>query len=114
LWWLEAAVILIVFLVGVWAATRAEEHFGLIDPGPVVIDEVLGMLVTLAFVPVGLTGAIVGFVAFRVCDVIKPPPAKQMERFPGGWGVMSDDFMAGIWALVIVRLLVWIFPAWML
>lgn len=114
LWWVEAAVILIVFFVGVWAASRAEEHYGLIDPGPVVIDEVLGMLVTLAFLPVGVTGAIVGFIIFRVCDVIKPPPARQMERLPGGWGVMSDDLMAGVWGLVITRLLVWMFPAWML
>lgn len=114
LWWLEAAVIVIIFVIGAWAATRAEEHYGLIDPGPVVIDEVLGMLVTLAFLPVGTVGAIVGFIVFRVFDVIKPPPARQAERLPGGWGVMSDDFMAGVWGLIVMRLLVWMFPAWML
>lgn len=114
IWQLEAAVIVIIFVIGAWAATKAEEHYGLIDPGPVVIDEVLGMLVTLAFLPVSLTGAIVGFVVFRVCDVIKPPPARQLEQLHGGWGVMSDDFMAGVWGLVITRLLAWLFPAWML
>jgi phosphatidylglycerophosphatase A len=110
----EALTIVLVFLVGAWAATAAETHFGHIDPGPVVIDEVLGMLVTLAFLPVSVTGALVGFVLFRVFDVIKPPPCNSLEALPGGWGVMSDDLMAGIYACVCVRLLAWLAPTWML
>ena len=110
----EAAAIVLVFLVGAWAATAAETHFGHIDPGPVVIDEVLGMLVTLAFLPVSVTGALVGFVLFRVFDVIKPPPCNSLEALPGGWGVMSDDLMAGVYACVCVRLLAWLAPTWML
>jgi phosphatidylglycerophosphatase A len=110
----EAVTIVLVFLVGAWAATAAETHFGHIDPGPVVIDEVLGMLVTLAFLPVSVTGALVGFVLFRVFDVIKPPPCNSLEALPGGWGVMSDDLMAGVYACVCVRLLAWLAPTWML
>jgi len=110
----EALTIVLVFLVGAWAATAAETHFGHIDPGPVVIDEVLGMLVTLAFLPVSVTGALVGFVLFRVFDVIKPPPCNSLEALPGGWGVMSDDLMAGVYACVCVRLLAWLAPTWML
>lgn len=110
----ELAAIAIVFLVGAWAATAAEGHFGHIDPGPVVIDEVLGMLVTLALIPVSLTGALVGFVLFRVFDVIKPPPCDKLEALQGGWGVMSDDFMAAVYAHLCVRLLAWLAPAWML
>jgi phosphatidylglycerophosphatase A len=110
----ELAAIVAIFLAGVWAATTAEEHFGHIDPGPVVIDEVLGMLVTLTLVPVSVTGALVGFVLFRVFDVIKPPPCSQLEALPGGWGVMCDDCMAAVYSYVCVRLLAWLAPAWML
>ena len=110
----ELAAIVAVYLSGVWAATQAETHFGHIDPGPVVIDEVLGMLVTLALVPVSLTGAIVGFVLFRIFDVIKPPPCNALEKLPGGWGVMSDDLMAALYSYACVRVLVWVAPAWML
>jgi phosphatidylglycerophosphatase A len=111
---IEIASIVAVFLVGTWAATAAETHFGGIDPGPVVIDEVLGMLVTLALLPVSATGALAGFVLFRIFDVVKPPPCNRLERLPGGWGVMCDDFMAAIYAHVCVRLLAWVAPAWML
>lgn len=111
---LELAAIVAVFLLGAWAATAAESHFGHIDPGPVVIDEVLGMLVTLACVPVSVTGAIVGFVLFRIFDVIKPPPCNSLEALPGGWGVMSDDLMAALYSYLCVRLLAWLAPAWML
>ena len=110
----ELAAIVAVFFAGVWAATAAEAHFGHIDPGPVVIDEVLGMLVTLALLPVSVTGAFVGFVLFRILDVIKPPPCNKLEALPGGWGVMCDDFMAAAYACACVRLLAWFSPQWML
>ena len=110
----EIAAIVVVFLAGVWAATAAETHFGHIDPGPIVIDEVLGMLVTLALVPVSITGALVGFVLFRIFDVIKPPPCNALEKLPGGWGVMSDDLMAALYSWVCVKGLAWVAPAWML
>jgi len=110
----ELGAIVVVFLAGAWAASAAETHFGHIDPGPVVVDEVLGMLVTLALIPVSLTGALVGFILFRVFDVIKPPPCNRLEALPGGWGVMSDDLMAAIYAHACVRLLAWLAPGWML
>ena len=111
---IELVAIALVYLVGAWSATAAETHFGHIDPGPVVIDEVLGMLVTLALVPVSVPGAVVGFLLFRIFDVVKPPPCSQLEALPGGWGVMSDDFMAAVYAHVCVRVLAWLAPAWML
>jgi phosphatidylglycerophosphatase A len=110
----ELAAIVVVFAAGTWAATAAETHFGHIDPGPVVIDEVLGMLVTLALLPVSITGALVGFVLFRIFDVVKPPPCNRLEALPGGWGVMGDDFMAAVYAHVCMRVLAWLAPAWML
>jgi phosphatidylglycerophosphatase A len=109
---LEAGLIAVVAAVGTWAATHAERYFGGIDPGPVVIDEVLGMLVTLAFIPVGWSGALAGFVIFRVFDVIKPYPANRLEKLHGGFGIMADDAMAGIYANVALRLVIWLVPAW--
>jgi phosphatidylglycerophosphatase A len=116
-WWskspvVEAGAILAVFAAGVWAGTVAERYFGGIDPGPVVIDEVLGMLVTLAFVPVGWSGAVAGFVLFRIFDVIKPYPAGRLERLHGGLGVMADDAMAAVYANITLRIALWLFPGW--
>ena len=115
-WWtqspvVEGSLIVAVYAIGIWAATAAERYFGGIDPGPVVIDEVLGMLITLAFMPVGLWTAIAGFVLFRVFDVIKPFPAGRFERLHGGLGVMSDDAMAAVYANLSLRLTVYLFPA---
>ncbi len=113
LWWLELVVIVVTFVIGTWAAGVAERHFQLTDPGPVVIDEVLGMLVTVAFIPVNATGAFVGFVVFRIFDIVKPSPARNLERLPGGLGIMADDFAAGVWGQIVMRLLVWILPSWL-
>jgi len=111
---LELGAIVVVYLLGAWSSTAAEAHFGHIDPGPIVIDEVLGMLVTLAYVPVSLTGALVGFVIFRIFDVIKPPPCNRLEALPGGWGVMSDDLMAALYSYACVQGLAYAAPTWML
>ena len=116
-WWtqspaVEIALIVATFAAGTWAATHAERYFGGIDPGPVVIDEVLGMLITLAFIPAGWTAVVAGFVLFRVFDVIKPFPADRLEKFHGGFGIMADDAMAGVYANLALRLLMWLLPAW--
>jgi phosphatidylglycerophosphatase A len=108
----EVGLILLVFAVGVWAGTTAERYFGGIDPGPVIIDEVLGMLVTLAFIPVGLSGAIAGFLLFRIFDVAKPYPAGRLERLHGGLGVMADDAMAAVYANLSLRVVIWLLPGW--
>lgn len=107
---IELAAILAVFVLGIWAGTVAERHFGGIDPGPVVIDEVLGMLITLALLPVTLWGAIVGFLVFRVLDVIKPWPSARFEKLPGGLGVMADDGMAAIYGNLVMRGLIAVAP----
>ncbi len=109
---LESAVIAVLFAAGVWAGTTAERYFGGIDPGPIVIDEVVGMLMTLAFIPVGWSGALAGFLLFRIFDVIKPYPAGRFERLHGGLGVMADDAMAAVYANLSLRLLMWMLPAW--
>ena len=112
-WWAEGAALVVLFFVGVWAAKAAETYFGRIDPGPVVIDEVVGMLITTLFLPLSWIGWVVGFLAFRVCDVVKPFPARRAEQLPGGWGVMCDDVLAGVWGYAIMRGLLWAFPQWL-
>jgi len=107
----ELAVMLLLFTVGVWSASAAETHFGGVDPAPVILDEVVGMLITLAFIPVSITGAIVGFLLFRLFDVVKPWPANRLERLHGGLGIMADDAMAGVYGNVAMRLLVVVLPA---
>lgn len=116
-WWsrspvVEVGLIVVLFAAGVWAGTTAERYFGGIDPGPIVIDEVVGMLITLAFVPVGPSGALLGFVLFRIFDVIKPYPADRLERLHGGLGVMADDAMAAVYANVTLRVALWAAPGW--
>ena len=114
-WWgspsLELALIVFLLAIGVWSADVAERHLGSVDPGPVVLDEVAGMLITLALIPVTVTGAIVGFLLFRVLDVIKPWPANRFEALPGGLGVMADDAMAAVYGNVIMRVLIVVTPA---
>ena len=99
----HGAAIVLIFAAGVWSASIAEQHLRATDPAPVVIDEVMGMLVTLFMIPVGWRGAAAGFVLFRVFDVIKPPPANRLERLHGGLGIMADDFMAAVYANLLLR-----------
>ena len=100
------------FALGIWSGTAAERALGGTDPGPVVLDEVVGMLITLAFLDVSPAGALAGFLIFRVLDVIKPWPSRRFEDLHGGLGVMADDGMAAIYAHLLMRGLLWLAPAW--
>jgi len=106
----EALVIALIIVAGVWSGTMAERHFGTTDPGPGVIDEVAGMLVTLYALPAGWVIAIAGFFLFRVLDVFKPFPAQQFERLHGGLGMMADDLMVAIYGNLLLRLALWLLP----
>ena len=105
------ALIVVLFAAGCWAGSVAETHYARTDPGYVVLDEVVGMLVTLLLVPVSALGAIVGFVLFRVFDIIKPFPARQCERLHGGVGIMADDVVAGIYGNLALRALLYFLPS---
>jgi phosphatidylglycerophosphatase A len=109
-WWLlpasistQAIAIVAIFVLGSWSGSVAERHFGRTDPGQVVIDEVMGMLITLFLNPVGWMGALAGFFLFRLFDVIKPYPSDRLERLHGGVGVMADDGMAAVYANLVLR-----------
>jgi phosphatidylglycerophosphatase A len=85
-----------VTVAGIWAASRVARELGKKDPQLVVVDEVVGMLVTMLPVAVVTPRAIAaGFVLFRLLDITKPWPVRQLERLPGGWGIVLDDVAAG-------------------
>src|SRR5262249_57651803 len=101
----ELGAMVALFALGVRSGTVAEHQFGGRDRGAIVRDEVVGMLVTLFLLPVTFQGALVGFVVFRILDVIKPFPSAQFEQLPGGLGVMADDGMAAIYGNLVMRVL---------
>jgi phosphatidylglycerophosphatase A len=104
----HAAAIVVLFVAGSWSGSIAERHFGRTDPGQVVVDEVMGMLITLFLNPVGWPGALGAFFLFRIADVIKPYPANRLERLHGGVGIMADDGMAAIYANLALRGCIWL------
>jgi phosphatidylglycerophosphatase A len=108
----EIALIVMIGGVGVWSGSVAERYFRGVDPGHVVVDEVFGMLVTLALVPVSVTGAVAGFLVFRILDIVKPWPARRLETLHGGLGIMADDCMVALYGNLVIRGLVAIAPGW--
>jgi phosphatidylglycerophosphatase A len=98
------AALVVVTAAGVWAGARAERMLGHKDPRAVVIDEVAGMMLSVLLVPRTPAVLAVAFVFFRIFDVWKPFPAHQSQALPGGWGIMADDLIAGVYALVVVLL----------
>lgn len=108
--WLELAVSATIVAAGAWSARLAEEALGVEDPGVVVIDEVVGMFVSLLWLPATWPTMAAAFVAFRVFDIFKPWPVNRLEHVPGGWGVMADDVMAGVYANLAVHAVMWVRP----
>ena len=98
-------------LAGIWAATRAEGLLGRKDPGAVVIDEVAGQLMAFLFVPFNTSKwtVVVGFLAFRAFDIWKPYPIRRLEALESGLGIMADDVLAGVYAAILLSLLVSIY-----
>jgi phosphatidylglycerophosphatase A len=103
--WATLAAAAAVTVIGIPAATLVVRASGIKDPQFVVIDEVAGQLVTLIGVPLGWKSFLVGLILFRVFDILKPPPVRQLERLPEGTGIVVDDLGAGLYALLIMHLL---------
>ena len=94
---------LMLLVTGAEAARRAEGFFGRVDPSQVVIDEVVGQTIALAAWPVaGWKTYLAGFILFRFFDIVKPFPARRCERIAGGWGIMLDDVVAGVYSLLVL------------
>lgn len=94
-----------VILIGIPAATRVARAYSTKDPQFVVIDEVAGQLIALIYVPLSWKTFLAAFILFRGFDIIKPPPVRQIERLPDGSGIVLDDVAAGIYALIVMQLL---------
>jgi len=99
-----ALLIIFFFILGVWVSKKFEAALGK-DPQVVVIDEVVGMWVTMLFVPITWFNLAAGFILFRFFDITKPPPARQLEELQHGWGIMLDDVAAGIYAGFVLFLI---------
>ena len=111
--YLDLILIVIFGALGVVFTRPCEEDLRCIDPGPIVIDEVMGMLITLFMIPVGWGGIVLGFLLFRALDVSKPFPARRLERLHGGFGVMADDAMAAVYANLLLRGATYLAPGWL-
>ena len=105
---IQATLFIILFMgLAVWVSGEAEKLFGNKDSSQIVIDEMAGMSVTLFFVPWTVTSVAVGFLLFRIMDIVKPFPIRRLEsELSGGWGVVGDDFLAGIYAQVVLRVVI--------
>jgi phosphatidylglycerophosphatase A len=97
-----AGTLVVVIAAGIWAASRVERALGTKDPGLIVIDEVAGMLLSALLLPRTLPVLATAFLLFRLFDVWKPFPASQSQSLAGGLGVVLDDLIAGVYALVVV------------
>jgi phosphatidylglycerophosphatase A len=106
-WWVLTLFSILLFFVGVWSGGAVSQIWKTADPSRVVIDEVVGMMVTMIGIPVSGYFVLLGFILFRIFDIWKPVPANYFEvRLPGGWGIMADDLVAGIYGNVILHLVV--------
>jgi phosphatidylglycerophosphatase A len=103
----ELAITIMIAVIGVIVAGRAARYAQIDDPQWVVIDEVSGQLITyhlfFLVMPIYWKTYLLGFILFRAFDIWKPFPARQLEHLPGGWGIMADDWMAGIYAAIVLR-----------
>ena len=106
-------VMAILILVGSFSCVRFSDEMvaaiGKKDPGQIVADEFAGQAVTFLILPavsseIAVTTIIAGFLLFRVFDIIKPWPIKNLEKLPGGWGILCDDLLAGIYALIVLNI----------
>ena len=102
------------FFAGVWASTIVEQVLERHDPGVVIVDEVVGMLVALMLLPSTITVIFLAFLLFRVFDIIKPYPARWCEQLSRGWGIMMDDVVAGLYVNVLIHIILWIVPQWLM
>ena len=110
-WLAHPIVCALTLVVSIPVSTRLEKEFGH-DPGCVVIDEVVGMQVALVWAGgVSLWGLAAVFFLFRVFDIAKPFPANRSQRLPGGWGVVIDDVVAGVYTRIAIIIFAYFFPA---
>lgn len=109
-WYVLALFLGGLFLAGAAASSRYAADLGSSDPGRIVVDEVCGQLLALAFLPPEWLPLLLSFAAFRFFDIIKPWPVRKLEKLSSGWGIMADDVAAGLLAAAAVRLILAVVP----
>jgi phosphatidylglycerophosphatase A len=102
---IEVAVTVVILVIGTWSADKVEAEWGK-DSSRVVIDEVAGMCISLVAVPIRWQYVLIGLALFRAFDIIKPLYIRRLEKLKGGWGVMLDDVLAGIYSNLVLQLIV--------
>lgn len=107
-WSVNLIAIAVLFYPSVVICGMGEQFFGAKDPGPVVWDEIIGYFVTMLFLPYSWKLAAVGFVLFRIMDIVKPFPAAQLQSLPGGLGILIDDIVAGLYACGLLHLILYL------
>jgi phosphatidylglycerophosphatase A len=106
--WPLVGITIITFFVGVYCTDQLESEWGK-DPSKVVIDEAIGIWISIFFIPVSIYYLFVGFVLFRIFDIWKPLGIRKLENIKGGWGVMLDDVLAGVYANIVLQVAVFYF-----
>lgn len=102
---IQIPIIIVSIALAVFLAGQAEKYWGKKDPSQVVIDEIVGYMVTVAGMSFSWTTAILGFFIFRIMDIVKPYPIRKIDQtIPGGWGIVLDDVLAGIYSQFLLRL----------
>jgi phosphatidylglycerophosphatase A len=107
-----AGFFLLVFIpLAIWSSHTSARLLGEDDPQVIVIDEAAGLLLAVYLFPTSWTVVILGFLLFRIFDIVKPFPIRRIEKkFPGGWGIVLDDLMAGIYGNLCLRVIMTLFP----
>ena len=102
--WISALFLLIMILIAIWASQVVHTLLAKVDPSEVVIDEVTGFLLTMLWIPFSLKTLVAGFLLFRIFDIWKPWPVRSAEKLKGGFGIVLDDLVAGLYANLLLRL----------
>ena len=102
------AIVVVLFVFGIWICEITARELGVADHPAIVWDEIVGFQVTMFMAPPGWQYLLLGFGLFRLFDIVKPYPIKRLEELPGGWGIMSDDVFAGIYAMLVLQGAVWL------
>ncbi len=104
-----AIVVILILVAGIYISGEAEKIYQAKDSSHIVIDEIAGIFFTFIYLPKGISFLLAGFVAFRFFDILKPFPIRSIdEKIKGGWGIMLDDVLAGIYANILIRLIGWV------
>jgi len=98
----QACIILVTSIVSLFIIDKALKSFNNVDPSQIVVDEFVGCLVTFAGIQFDLSSVLAGFLLFRLFDILKPLGIKKIEKLPGAWGVLLDDYAAGTLASILL------------